>query len=183
MPEQTKQTAEDRQAQVDAELDEEIKWLVNRSTAARGLSFYVRDRRSSPGSPRSCKVPAAKRQRGVRSETVRRTIREPRPGGSRRRRWAGNLPACHAAASTAGTIQDTARSGQDDHTNPTRPSPRGHRHAACVASLTNILAVRDSAQSFHSMSINEGSKFHGPPRALVRLASGLSSAGQRRCPG
>lgn len=43
MPEQRKQTAEDWQAQVDAELDEEIRRLVDRSTAARGLSFHVRD--------------------------------------------------------------------------------------------------------------------------------------------
>jgi hypothetical protein len=43
LPEQRKQTAEDWQVQVDAELDEEIRRLVDRSTAVRGLSFHVRD--------------------------------------------------------------------------------------------------------------------------------------------
>ena len=36
-------TAEGREAQIDATLDEDVKRLVERSTAAQGLSFHVQD--------------------------------------------------------------------------------------------------------------------------------------------
>jgi hypothetical protein len=43
LPTSLEPTAEGREAQIDATLDEDVKRLVERSTAAQGLSFHVQD--------------------------------------------------------------------------------------------------------------------------------------------
>jgi hypothetical protein len=77
---------------------------------------------------------------------------------------------------------------------PRRPRASRTRIAPAARSTSSTLQRHRSAgpylwcqgvQTFHSISIfdGSGSKFHGPPNALARLSSGLSSAGQERRPG
>ena len=70
LPTSSEPTAEGREAQIDPTLDEDVKRLVERSTAAQGVCRSTsRTRQSSPGSQRSS-TPSARRRRTMCSATA-----------------------------------------------------------------------------------------------------------------
>jgi hypothetical protein len=56
-------------------------------------------------------------------------------------------------------------------------------HQSCGHTTPVTLRPGPDGQSFHWMSILDGSKHQGPPRVSARSRSGLSTAGQTRRPG